>query len=133
MPIHVRWYDAENHIWLQEFEGQWTLEEYDQAFQATYGAVNSVEPLPAYVLSVIVGPLYLPHGVVAKLHQASLQVLPNERLHVIVGGGLIVRSLHAIPTVQRLNPHVRLASSLEEGLSIIQSTMIQHPTREQMS
>ncbi|MCS6836535.1 MAG: hypothetical protein NZ750_11010 [Anaerolineae bacterium] len=120
MPIRVQWHDEARRIWYQEFEGHWTLGEFRQAMEQSNQAAELVAPHPLYIVANMIGPIYFPPNIIAALHQASLEVRPNICLHIIVGGGQVVQALYALPTVQKLNPHVRLADTTEEALAMIE-------------
>jgi hypothetical protein len=43
MPVHVRWYDAENHILYYNFQGDWTWDEYFTALAEGRALMRSVD------------------------------------------------------------------------------------------
>ncbi|MCS6836534.1 MAG: hypothetical protein NZ750_11005 [Anaerolineae bacterium] len=129
MPIKVGWYDERQRIWSQVFTGSWTLDEYWESVDKTHRALDSVAPHPVYIFTEIRGTLRLPPGMLTALRTVSAQARAHERIHVIIGGGMIVRSLFRVGQAIVPNPHIRLADTLEEALMLIEQMIVHDQTR----
>lgn len=122
MPITFGWYDETRRIWLQELAGHWTMEDFWQAADAAQQAIEAVAPNNFYIISHLTKNTSLPSGMLSGVRSMLSRRRGNEALHVIVGGGLVVHSFYQIAT-SPTKQFIRLASSLEEALAIIEKKL----------
>ncbi|MCS6836532.1 MAG: hypothetical protein NZ750_10995 [Anaerolineae bacterium] len=125
MPITYGWYDEAKHIWMIEFRGHWTLDDFWRMVDACYQAIDSVAPHAFYYVTVMHGSMYLPKGAFSAIQSASSQTRPNERMHVLVGGGMIVKSFFRMRNFFMPKERLELADTLEEALAMIEQVIAQ--------
>ena len=129
MPIVYRWYDETKRIYLLEFSGRWGLDEFWSMVEAMYKDVDAVAPDYVYIVTIIHGLMQLPKSSFSAIKSASSQTRSNERLHVLVGGGLIVQSFFRMRNLFMPKERLELADTFEEALALIEQAVLEDRTR----
>jgi hypothetical protein len=117
--IAVFWHDEQHNIVRQHFQSGFTLAESRVAILRARALIDSVSH-KVCLLTEIGQPLILPKGYLNELRHTAPGIRDNELIHVIVGAGIMVRSIMNLAT--RMNipnvKYIRLADSIEHGLTL---------------
>ena len=97
MTIPVSWHDPSHTVLVQNFNGQWTLDDYFETVEATYTLIDTVNHPVDVIVDISQDPgsttrLIAAAGEVAD-SSGPARVHPNQRMLVVVGGGPFMRTL----------------------------------------
>jgi hypothetical protein len=126
MAVLVRWRNDEKTILYQRFYGSWTPTDYFQSMDVTYAMLDQVShPVDIIIdFSGDVASLFRLVSASDRLaaEPANHRVHTNQRMIVVVGGGMLFRKLVEMRqrVVPRLEDNLLCADSLEEAGTLIQ-------------
>lgn len=120
MGLSAEWLNDEHQVIVQTVEGSWTLADLIRMIQQSRTMTGSV-PHQVQLITLIKEPLHLPRGMAPVGWRVLENAPPNEGHHIIIGGGLPIRTFYNI--LSRLIPGIArkmaLANSLEEALKLL--------------
>lgn len=125
MNIPVTWRDPSHTILVQNFNGEWTLNDYYETIEATYDLIDMTGHPVDVMVDVSLNP-----GSASRLIAAAgelgdvpdmARVHPNQRLMVIVGGGQFIRTLiqMAAKYAPRMAQKLLAADTFDEARTLI--------------
>ncbi len=97
MSIPISWRDASHTVLVQNFNGQWTLDDYYETVEETYSLIDTVNHPVDVIVDITQNPgstsrLIAAAGEVAD-EETPARVHPNQRMLVVVGGGQFMRTI----------------------------------------
>lgn len=97
MSIPVTWRDQAHTVLVQNFNGEWTLDDYYETVEATYDLIDMAGHPVDVIVDVSLNPgstsrLIAAAGEVADAPDIA-RVHPNQRLMIVVGGGHFMRTM----------------------------------------
>jgi hypothetical protein len=126
MAVLVRWRNNEKTVLYQRFYGSWTPADYYQSVDVTYAMLDQVSH-PVDIIIDFTGDVASLFRLISAADRlaaeaADHRVHSNQRMIVVVGGGMLFRKLVEMRerVVPRLVGCLLCADTLEEAGTLIQ-------------
>lgn len=121
MPIQTDWYNAEQTIIIQQFLGDWTVDDYITNIETTRALVDSVRHT-VHIITDMTHQSMPPVKVLTANRWVESHVQDNVGVKVLVNAGHFIENLVRLsrPVMPRTFRDTYFARSVDEALQIIE-------------